>query len=119
MFMSEHKLMVFEGDGGRVASNYWSCLGLLCVRGALRLFEREKRVVTITAHGGRLTRVCFCVNIDRTSNPQTNRIWGSLRSSNHTIYLTRACVCLSPLSLRTHTHMQQQNNDTSARGNSS
>ena len=54
MFMSEHKLMVFEGDGGSVASNYWSCLGLLCVRGALRLFEREKRVVTITAHGGRL-----------------------------------------------------------------
>ena len=53
MFMSEHKLMVFEGDGGRVASNYWSCLGLLCVRGALRLFEREKRVATIPAHGGR------------------------------------------------------------------
>ena len=52
MFMSEHKLMVFEGDGGRVASNYWSCLGLLCVRCALRLFEREKRAVTIAARVG-------------------------------------------------------------------
>ena len=41
--------MVFEGDGGWVTSNNWSCLGLLCVRGALRLLEREKRVVTIAA----------------------------------------------------------------------
>ena len=57
MFMNEHKFMVFEGDGGRVASNNWSCLGLLCVRGALRLFEREKRVVTIPALGGRLPAV--------------------------------------------------------------
>ena len=49
--------MVFEGGGGWVASNYWSCLGLLCVRGALRLFEREKRVVTIPALGSRLPAV--------------------------------------------------------------
>ena len=49
--------MVFEGDGGWVTSNNWSCLGLLCVRGALRLLESEKRVVTIAALGGRLPAV--------------------------------------------------------------
>ena len=44
-------LWCLKGDGGWVASNYWSCLGLLCVRCALRLFEREKRAVTIAAVG--------------------------------------------------------------------
>ena len=46
--------MVFEGDGGWVASNNWSCLGLLCVWCALRLFERGKRVATIPELGCRL-----------------------------------------------------------------
>ena len=93
MFMSEHKFMVFEGDGGRVASNYWSCLGLLCVRGALRLFEREKARCdhngTRRPAAGKATRILPRWRWRRCNAMRTARLTEHIHAQSHVVFFSQ------------------------------